>query len=133
MLDIFGTEKRRKPFNLTTKKTEWLLAAGRNPYGKFYQTSKCRVCKRQLTWGDRSYDFDHKDNNSGNNRQNNCWLVCKVCHGKHTKMKVVKERGLFGEVMGHKTIKLKVGYKKSTVKKPTKKRKQKKSSSIFDF
>jgi hypothetical protein len=47
-------------------------------------------------------------------------LVCKNCHGKATKIKVFKERLITGEVIGHRTIKLKVGYKK-TAKKATRK------------
>ena len=114
---MFETPKRRKPFSINTKRIEWLLAAGRDPdkyfeTGKFYKTSYCRKCKRRLIWGEGSYDFDHKDNNPANNRQGNCYLVCKNCHGKATKTKTVKQRGMFGEVVGHKTIKLKVGYKK---------------------
>ena len=117
MIGLFETPKRRKPFSLNTKRIEWLRAAGRDPEkyfetGKFYKTSYCRKCKRKLIWRDGSYDFDHKDNNPANNSQRNCYLVCKTCHGKATKTKVIKERGIFGRVVGHKTIKLKVGYKK---------------------
>ena len=124
---IFGPSKpERKAFAITTKKIEWMLAAGRDPeeyteHGKFFKTSYCRVksCRRKLTWGDRSYDFDHKDNNPANNRQSNCFLVCKSCHGKATKLEKQKVRGLLGGVIGHKTIKRKVSYKKpkSTVTK----------------
>lgn len=117
MINIFGTEKSRKPFSINTKRIEWLLAAGRDPEkyfetGKFYKTSYCRKCKERLLWGDGSYDFDHKDNNPANNKQSNCFLVCKICHGKATKVKVIKQRGFLGETVGYKTIKLKVGYKK---------------------
>ena len=117
ILNLFKTPKRRKPFSINAKRIEWLLAAGRDPEeffdkGKFYKTSCCRKCRIKLLWGDGSYDFDHKDNNPGNNRQSNCFLVCKNCHGKATKVKVIKQKGMFGEVTGHKTIKLKVGYKK---------------------
>ena len=120
MLDFFGMTKRRKPFRLSTKKIEWMKAAGRDPeeyteHKKFYKTSKCRKCGRRLTWGDGSYDFDHKDNNSANNRQSNCYLVCKVCHGKATKIKKVKTTGLLSS--GYKTIKLKTSYKKPKTKK----------------
>jgi len=136
MLDLFGTGKRRKPFSVKTKRIEWLKAAGESGKKPLLQyladgkipklpTSKCRVCKRPLTWGDRSYDFDHKDNNPANNRQSNCYLACKVCHGKATKTKVIKERGFLGGVVGHKTIKLKVGYKKTSAKKPAKKKPRK--------
>ena len=132
-MDIWGTKKVRKPFAPNTKRIEWLLASGRDPdkyfeTGKFYKTSYCRKCKRRLIWGDGSYDFDHKDNNSANNRQSNCYLVCKVCHGKHTKTKVIKERDYFGQVVGHKTIKLKTGYKKPAKK--SAKKKAKKSNDI---
>ena len=117
MLYILGIGKSRKAFSINTKRIEWLLAGGRAPdeyfeKGKFYKTSYCRKCKTRLIWGDRSYDFDHKDNNPANNRQNNCYLVCKNCHGKVTQTKTIKQRGLLGEIIGHKTIKLKLGYKK---------------------
>jgi hypothetical protein len=85
---------------IKTKKIEWALAANRNPYdnsGKvaFLKTSKCRVCGRPLTWGDRTYNFDHKDNNPANNNQRNFYIVCKVCHGKHTVVRKRKVR-VFG-------------------------------------
>ena len=83
---LFQTKKKRKPFSIKTKKIKWMRASGRDPFGKFVQTSKCRSCGRQLTWGDGSYDFDHKDNNPLNNNQKNCYLVCKSCHGKVTKI-----------------------------------------------
>ena len=103
----WADEKRRKPFGIKTKRIEWLKVAGergKKPLleyltdGKIPKlpTSRCRKCKRPLTWNDGSYDFDHKDNNSANNSQNNYYLVCKVCHGKHTKTKVIKERDIFG-------------------------------------
>jgi len=125
MRRLFWEEKRRrKPFSTKTKKIEWMLAAGKNPYDKsgrlrFVKTSKCRVCGRPLKWGDRTYDFDHKDNNPANNSQTNCYLVCKICHGKHTVIKKRKIKGFFGETVGYKTIKKKVGYKKPK-KKPKK-------------
>lgn len=112
----------RKPFGINTKRIEWLLAAGKEPQqyfetGKFYKTSYCRRCKRRLIWKDGSYDFDHRDNNPANNSQKNCYLVCKICHGKATKAKVIRERDPFtGWVVGYRTIKLKVGYKKATKK-----------------
>ncbi len=124
---LWGEEKKRKPFSTKTKKIEWMLASNRNPYDKsgrlrFVKTSRCRECKRPLTWGDRTYDFDHKDNNPANNSQPNCYLVCKVCHGKHTVVKKRKIKGFFGQTVGHKTIKKKVGYKKPKKKKPKKTR-----------
>lgn len=124
---------KRKPFKTKTKKIEWMLAARRNPYDssgklRFDKTSECRVCKRPLTWGDRTYDFDHKDNNPANNAQTNCYLVCKVCHGKHTVIKKRKIKGFLGETVGHETIKMKVGYKK-----PKKKTKRTKRVAIRDF
>ncbi len=142
-MDIWGTGNGRKPFAIRTKRIEWLKAVGEKGKKPLLQyladgkipkltTSNCRVCKRTLTWGDGTYDFDHKDNNKANNSQNNCYLVCKVCHGKHTKTKVVKERGFLGAVVGHKTIKLKIGYKK-VAKKPVKKMTRKRSDSIFDL
>ena len=76
-------------FSIKTKKIEWMRAAGRDPFGTFFKTSKCRRCKRKVILGDRTYEFDHKDNNPANNRQKNCYLVCKICHGKAT---VIKKR-----------------------------------------
>lgn len=118
----FLTGKRigseRRPFSTKTKKIEWMRAAGRDPFSTFVKTSKCRRCKRALTWGDRTYDFDHKDNSPANNSQKNCYLVCKNCHGKATVIKKKKVRDNFtGMVVGHKTIKKKVGYKKPKTKK----------------
>lgn len=126
-------EKKRKPFSTKTKKIEWMLASGQKVYDssgkmRFVKTSKCRVCKRPLTWGDRTYDFDHKDNNPANNSQRNCRLVCKVCHGKHTITKKRKIKGFFGATMGYETIKRKVGYKK-----PKKKPKKTKRVAVRDI
>lgn len=135
---MFGIdeEKRRKPFTLTQKRIEWMQAAGRGKdyakNGKFYKTSRCRKCKIRLIWGDRSYDFDHKDNNSSNNSQRNCYLVCKICHGKATKIAKHKVRGILGDVIGYKTVKKKVGYKKPKAK-PKPKRKKRRVSSIWDL
>ena len=94
-----------------------MLASGRRVYDtsgklRFVKTSKCRVCKTPLTWGDRTYNFDHKDNNPANNSQTNCYLVCRNCHGKHTVIKKRKIKGIFGQTVGYQTIKKKVGYKK---------------------
>lgn len=119
---------KRKAFPIKTKKIEWTKAAGRDPYEyivhrKFIKTSKCRQCGRPLTWGDRTYDFDHKDNNPANISQKNCHLVCKVCHGKATVITKRKTKGFLGETR-YKTIKKKVGYKKPKKKTPTKKEKE---------
>lgn len=117
--------KKRKPFKISTKKMEWMSAAGKDPLkwrSDFVKTSKCRECPLKLKWGDRTYDFDHKDNNSANNNQRNCYLVCKTCHGKHTKISVRKIKDKFmGTTVGYKTIKNRVGYKKEKKKKPAKK------------
>lgn len=79
---LWGEKKKRKPFSTKTKKIEWMLASNRNPYDKFgrlrfAKTSRCRECKRPLTWGGRTYDFDHKDNNPANNSQPNCYWFAK--------------------------------------------------------
>jgi len=107
---------------------EWMSAGGHDPLKwrtGFIKTSICRNCKRKLTWGDGSYSFDHKDNNSSNNSQSNYFLVCRVCHGKHTKIDKIKTKGFLGDVT-YKTIKRKVGYKKprktTKPKKPTRKK-----------
>jgi len=119
---LYPTKGKRKPFSIRTKKIEWMRASKRDPFGKFVRTSRCRSCGRLLTWRDGSYDFDHKDNNPANSSQKNCWLVCKSCHGKHTKIGIRKERDELGFIR-YKTIKKRVGYKKSRRKhKPRKRR-----------
>jgi len=125
--------KKRKSFSTKTKKTEWMLASGQRIYDssgkrRFVKTSKCRVCKRPLTWGDRTYNFDHKDNNPANNSQTNCRLLCRNCHGKHTVIKKRRIKGIFGDTVGYETIKKKVGYKK-----PKKKPKKTKRVAIRDI
>jgi len=118
MAGLFDSPKCREPFRVSTKKIEWMKAAGRDPkeyteHRKFYKTSYCRNCKAKLIWGDGIYTFDHFDNNPANNRQSNCYLVCRNCHGKATKIEKRKIKEPFlGMVVGHKTIKRKVGYKK---------------------
>lgn len=128
---LWSEPSKRKNFTITTKKIEWMDAAGKNVAQfmrdkKLVKTSYCRRCKTKLTWGDRSYEFDHKDNNSSNNSQKNCYLVCRVCHGKATKIEKRAERDIFGNITGHKTIKRKISYKKpkstTTKKKVTKKK-----------
>lgn len=62
---------KRNAFPIKTKKIEWTKTTGRVPYKyiahrKFIKTPKCRQCGRPLTWGDQTYDFDHKDNNPAN-------------------------------------------------------------------
>lgn len=108
----------RRGFSITTKKREWMSAARKDVMlydrdKKFVKTSYCRKCKTKLTWGDGTYNFDHKDNNPRNNSQKNCYLVCRNCHGKTTKIekRAVREP-FFGQVIGYKTIKRKVDYKK---------------------
>ena len=122
----------RIEFSVVTKRVEWLKAAGTDNAKRVLlkyagdgkvparmPRSKCRVCKIPLTWGSGTYNFDHKDNNSANISQKNCFLVCRNCHGKATKIRVVREREpWFGSVVGYRIQKLKVGYKK-TAKKPT--------------
>ena len=124
----------RIEFSIVTKRVEWLKAAGTDNAKRVLlkyladgkvpakiPRSKCRVCKTPLTWGSGTYNFDHKDNNSANTSQKNCFLVCRNCHGKATKIRVVREREpWFGSVIGYRTQKLKVGYKK-TARKPARK------------
>jgi cytochrome c553 len=88
-------------------------------------SARARRCGRVLNWRDGSYDFDHRDNNSANNSQRNCYLVCKVCHGKHTVVKKRRITNMLGQTIGYETIKKKVGYKK-TKKKTSRKRASKK-------
>ena len=122
----FYQTKKRKPFKISTKKIEWNRAASRAD-NDFKTTSKCRCsnCKLKLIWGSNAYDFDHKDNNPLNISQKNCYLVCKVCHGKHTRLGKRRVRNAIG-MWTNKTIKKKVGYKKATRRKPTHKPKRKK-------
>jgi hypothetical protein len=120
---IFGYESpARRNFTITTKRIEWISATGGDVGSylrdkKYTKTSKCRRCKRKLTWGDHSYEFDHRDNNSSNNSQKNCYLVCRICHGKATKIDKRAIRDIFGGISGYQTIKKKVSYKKPTTKK----------------
>ena len=124
----------RIAFSIVTKRVEWLKGAGTDNAKKVLlkyladdkvparmPRSRCRVCKTTLSWGSGTYNFDHKDNNSANASQRNCFLVCRNDHGKATKIRVVREREpWFGSVIGYRTQKLKVGYKKTT-KKPARK------------
>ena len=130
---LWEEEKRkRKPFSIKTKKIEWMRAAGRDPFGEFIKTSKCRKCGRKLIWGGKTYDFDHKNNKAWDNSQKNCYLVCLFCHRKATVIKKRKIRDTFtGEVIGYKTIRKKVGYKKSRKKKKKKKRKRRREPEGF--
>jgi len=125
---------QRRAFRIVTKRVEWLKAAGTDNAKRVLlkyladdkvpvkmPRSKCRVCKGTLTWGDGTYSFDHFDNNSANNSQRNCRLVCRNCHGGATKTKVIRQYNPYtGELDGYRTIKLKAGYKKTT-KKPARK------------
>ena|GEM_PF-3238448 len=123
--------KKRKAFKISTKKKEWNKAAGRKE-DDFKSTSKCRQCKKRLVWGKGGYNFDHKDNNSANNSRSNCYLVCCNCHDKVTKIKKKKVRNpITGNVVGHKTYKKKVGYKKKAKPKTKKKRTKRKPSNPF--
>ena len=114
----FDEAPSRRNFLITQKKIEWMDVAGKNVADylrdkkKFVKTSYCRRCKTKLIWGDGTYNFDHKDNNPSNNNQKNCYLVCRNCHGKVTKIEKRAVRGILGEVIGYKTIKRKIGYKK---------------------
>lgn len=124
---FWDEEKQRRDFTIATKRIEWLNAArtdnGKRVLQKYVQDgkvpsrmprSKCRECKRTLVWGDGTYNFDHYDNNSSNNSQRNCYLVCRNCHGRATKTRLVRELDpWFGTVIGYITQKLKVGYKKN--------------------
>jgi len=134
--NLLSIKKRnkRKNFKISTRKMEWLSAGGKDPLKwktNFSRISYCRrpKCKRKLTWGDRSYEFDHKDNINSNNSQRNCYLVCKICHSKATVIKKKKVRDkLTGMTTGYKTIKMKTGYKKPLKRKVTKKKLNKRKS-----
>jgi hypothetical protein len=135
---FWDEEKQRREFSIVTKRIEWLGATGTDSAKRVLRKyvedgkvpsrmprSKCRVCGKPLTWGDGTYNFDHYDNNSANNSQRNCFLVCRNCHGGATKIRLVRELDpWFGTVIGYITQKLKVGYKKNPRKpasKPAKK------------
>jgi hypothetical protein len=131
---FWDEEKQRREFSIVTKRIEWLGAADTESAKRVLQKyvddgkapsrmprSKCRVCGKPLTWGDGTYNFDHYDNNSSNNGQRNCYLVCRNCHGGATKIRLVRELDpWFGTVIGYITQKLKVGYKKNPRKPATK-------------
>ena len=146
---FWDEEKQRREFSIATKRIEWLGAAetasAKRVLEKYVKDgkvpsrmprSKCRVCGGTLTWGDGTYNFDHYDNNSANNSQRNCYLVCRNCHGKATKIRLVRELDpWFGTVIRYVTQKLKVGYKKNprkpankTTKKPATKTARKSAS-----
>jgi hypothetical protein len=124
----------RVEFSIVTKRVEWLKAAGTDNAKRVLlkyladgkvpakmPRSKCRVCKIPLAWGSGTYNFDHRDNNSANTSQKNCFLVCRNCHGHATKTRVVREYDpWFGSVVGYRTQKLKVGYKMATKRSPRK-------------
>lgn len=123
---IYGG-KKRKPFLMSTKKRVWMKARGSNPNDwrtGFIKTSYCMNprCKKKLNWDKRwEFEVDHRDNNSSNNRESNCFIVCLSCHRKHT---VIKKRAIYslGVKIGNETIKKKSGYKKTTKKKTMKKK-----------
>ena len=130
MVFSFGSGKEaRKNFPVSTKKMVWMTTAGYQHDAKFDKNvkSKCSQCHRTLIWGDRTYDFDHFNNNNSDNRPVNCKLVCVICHRKATKVKVVTKSNIWG-LPTKKTVLEKVGYKKpqkksstsSTVPKPKK-------------
>jgi hypothetical protein len=124
---FWDEEKQRREFSIVTKRIEWLGAADTESAKRVLQKyvndgkvpsrmprSKCRECGVSLTWGDGTYNFDHYDNNSANNSQRNCYLVCRNCHGKATKIRLVRELDpWFRTVIGYIPQKLKVGYKKN--------------------
>ena len=122
---IFDEPPARRNFTIKTKRIEWLKAAGKSgektlldylttgKIGKLGPSKgRSRKCKTILRWGDGTYNFDHKDNNPRNNSQKNCYLVCRNCHGKATKIEKRAERDIFGNVVGYKAYKRKIGYKK---------------------
>jgi hypothetical protein len=131
---FFDEEPARRNFTTKTKKIEWLSVAGKGleeylrDSRKFLKTSFCRRCHRKLTWGDRTYEFDHKDNNPRNNNQRNCYLVCRICHAKATKIEKRAVEGILG--VEYQTIKRKIGYKKPRKVKVVKKRSSRKKPVI---
>ena len=120
--DLMGRKiSYRKEFKTSTRKRVWMKAVGHNPdlwRTNFIKTSKCMnprcTIKKKLIWGDKTYEFDHKDNNSSNNSEKNCFLVCLFCHSKVTVRgpnKLIRDK-FTGMVIQEKATKKKVGYKK---------------------
>lgn len=133
---LAGAGKERKPFSTQTKKRVWMKAGGHNPDNwrtGLAKTSKCMNPKCRgsvLKWGDKTYDWDHKDNDHSNNRESNCYLVHTYCHRKAT---VIKKKAVYsyGFRVGSETYKKKAEYKKAK-KKPTKhKTKRTRPSSFY--
>lgn len=96
---------RRKNFGAAIKRAALIKSKG-----------KCMNCRQPLDA--RATEYDHKDNNSANNSEDNCFVVCSNCHRKHTVITKRAVKGWFGDVVGYKTIKRKVGYKKATTPQP---------------
>lgn len=136
---IGGSSKERKPFKTSTKKRVWMKAGGHNPDNwrtGFIKTTRCMNphCKKVLKWDEHLYEFDHRDNNHANISEKNCYVVCLECHKKHTKIKKILIRGAIPLLDTHKTIKLKVGYKKQKIKKQHKKtRRTRRQRGFMDF
>ena len=139
ILTGFNTRtKHRKEFSTQVKKRTWMKARNSDPdlwRSGFIKTCYCMNprCGIKLIWGNGAYDFDHKDNNPSNNSKLNCFVVCKICHGKHTKTDKRAVYDQYRNFTGYKTIKKRVGYKKIRKKKIVRKRKRKKSYNQLQF
>jgi hypothetical protein len=129
---LYPAKKKRRPFRTSTKKIEWMRAAGRDPFGTFVRTSKCRACSRKLIWGDKTYEFDHNNNKEWDNSQKNCYLVCLFCHRKATVMAKRRVSGSFG-MTSYKTVKKKAGYKKERKNRKKRTRRKKKRPHVELF
>lgn len=99
-LNIWGSEpSKRKNFSPATQKAALLKSH-----------EKCMNCKEKLD--PRATELDHKNNNPSDNSLKNCFVVCSNCHRKHTVITKEKVKDGWGNVVGYKTVKHKVGYKK---------------------
>jgi hypothetical protein len=134
-----ASSKERRNFKTSIRKRVWMRAGGHDPdkwRTGFIKTSRCMGlrCKKVLKWDEHHYQFDHRDNNHANISEKNCGLLCLECHKDYTKLKSVRVKHPFLPMLdGHKTIKLKVGYKKQRKKKHKKTRRTRKPKSFMDF
>jgi hypothetical protein len=128
--------KARRPFSTQTKKRVWMKAGNHNPENwrvGFVKTSYCMSprCRKKLSWDKKyEFEFDHKNNDSSNNSEKNCFIVCNDCHKKHTQFGSRAEYNAVGMYIGKRRFKKKVGYKK-VKRKISRKRKKYNNSNYF--
>lgn len=115
---LMGLKKGRKNFSSPTKKRVWMRAGGHNPndwkkatkYTSKCMSSECKHKQMILRWGDKTYDWDHYDNNHANNAESNCYLVHTFCHRKATQFGS-RTKTAYGLTIGKERTKLKASYK----------------------